>query len=76
MAGDISVAGRQDLLELVKAWCSQHGQASNLDEAEDLAEEVRQVVGESVLEWSLLRVTGKATYQGASVFCSCGWPKT
>lgn len=72
MAGDISVAGGQDLLRLVKDWCSEHGQASTLDEAEDLAEEVRQVVGEAVLEWSLLRVTGKATYQGTSVFCSCG----
>lgn len=72
MAGDISVAGRHDLLALAKTWCLQHGQASNLAEAEALAEEARQIVGEAIVEASLLRVTGKATYQGASLSCSCG----
>ena len=45
MAGVISLAGRQDLLKLVKDWCCQHGQGSNLAEAEALAEEARQIVG-------------------------------
>ena len=72
MAGDISVGGRQDLLNLVRDWCSEHGQAGNLAEAEAFAEEARQIVGEAVLEWSLLRVTGKATYQGIGLTCDCG----
>src|SRR5450432_116357 len=72
MAGVISVEGRQDLLGLVKDWCSRHGHASNLAEAEALAEEARQVVGEVILEASLLRVSGKATYQGTNLCCACG----
>jgi hypothetical protein len=72
MAGVISVAGRKDLLQLVKEWYAKHGDAGNLAEAEALAEETRQLVGEIVLEASLLPVTGKATYQGRSLKCDCG----
>jgi hypothetical protein len=72
MAGNISMEARQDLLRLVSDWCCKHGRANDLAETETLAEEVRQVVGEAVLEASLLRVTGKATYQGTRYPCPCG----
>lgn len=72
MAEVISAEARQDLLTLAKEWCSRHGQASNLAEAEALAEEARQVVGEAVLEASLIRMSGKATYQGTRLSCGCG----
>jgi len=72
MAGVISLEGRKDLLLLVQEWYAKHGDARDLEEAEDFAEEARRLVGETVLEASVLRVTGKATYQGTHVRCSCG----
>jgi len=72
MADGISIAAREDLLKLAKDWCSQHVQASDLAEAEAVVAEVRRIVGETVLECSLGRVTGQATYQGGSIGCTCG----
>jgi hypothetical protein len=72
MASIISGEARQDLLRLAKDWCAQYGQAGNLAEAESLAEEARQTVGEAILETSLLGVSGKATYAGTRLPCACG----
>jgi hypothetical protein len=72
MAHTISTQARQDLLGFVASWFTQHGQASNLQEAEALAEEARQLVGQALLEAALLGMGREASYQGASVPCSCG----
>ena len=72
MAVDISTDLRKDLQDLIVGWLNKLSPVGGLDEAEGLALEVRQIVGEIVLETSLLRITGKATYRGSQVPCSCG----
>lgn len=72
MAQTISTQARQDLLEVVSAWFTRHGQTSNLDAVEILAEEAQRIVGQAILEAGLLKVGGKATYQGSRVPCACG----
>jgi hypothetical protein len=72
MAMDISTDAVKDLRELITGWLKRLAPVSTLDEAEALALEVRQLVGEIVLEAGLLSVTGKASYRGRRLMCSCG----
>ncbi|HLV78698.1 MAG TPA: ISKra4 family transposase [Chthonomonadaceae bacterium] len=72
MAELISPEARQDLLQRVADWCAQQTDISNLDQAEERAEQTRQIVGEAVLAASLKRLSGKPTYQGAHLTCPCG----
>ena len=72
MAMDISTDAVKDLRELITGWLKKLAPVSSLDEAEALALEVRQLVGEIVLEAGLLSVTGKASYRGPHQPCSCG----
>jgi hypothetical protein len=68
----ISPQARKDLLGLVADWCARHLQASNLEEAETLAEEIRHLVGQTVLEATLRPQCAQATYQGRCLPCPCG----
>lgn len=68
----ISSEGCEDLRVLVSSWMSRHGRVSDLSDMERLAEEAQQVVGQCVLEASLLAAGGRATYAGSSVACACG----
>jgi len=72
MATVISTEARQDLLGLVSDWCRRHLRPDDLDQAEIWAEQVRQLVGEAVLEANLQGISGKATYRGSHVPCACG----
>jgi hypothetical protein len=72
MAGDISTDAVKDLRELITGWLRKLAPVSTLDEAEELSMEVRQIVGEIVLETGLLSITGKASYMGPRLPCSCG----
>ena len=72
MAQAISTQARQDLLEVVSAWFTRHGQASNLDAVEAVAEQAQRLVGQAILEVGLLQVGGKATYEGRQLPCPCG----
>ena len=72
MTATISTEAREDLRTLVSAWTQKHLRASNLEDAETLAEEVRTVAGQCVVETALLSVSGKATYAGTQRSCECG----
>jgi len=72
MAVDISTDVVKDLQELITGLLGRLGPVGTLDEAEELALEVRQIVGEMVLEASLLSIAGKASYRGPHLLCSCG----
>jgi hypothetical protein len=72
MAVSISTDAVKDLQELIIGWLSKLTPVDTLAKAEDLALEVRQMVGEIVFESGLLSITGKASYQGVTLPCSCG----
>ena len=72
MAMHISADVRKHLCEVVAELSKSLPEVSTLDDAEELAEEVRQFVGELVLENSLMGMTGKATNKGTSLPCTCG----
>src|ERR1700722_2854453 len=72
MAGDISTDARKDLRELVAEWYKKLPTVGSVSEAEEVAFEVRRIVGEQVFELGLLAITGKASYKGTSLPCTCG----
>ena len=72
MATVISTAARDDLRDRMREWARLHVKANSLEEAERAAEEVQRVAGETILEAALVEATGKGTYKGASIACSCG----
>jgi len=72
MAMDISTDAVKDLREMITVWLKKLPPVRSLDEAEELALEVRHIVGEIVLETGLLSVTGKASFRGTYLPCSCG----
>lgn len=72
MAEVISPQARQDLLGLIADWCRQHATVHSLEEAEALAAQARQLVGQAVLEAGLHSQDAQATYQGRYLPCPCG----
>lgn len=72
MAVSISTDAVKDLQELISGWLSKLTAVDTLEEAEELALEVRQMVGEIVYGAGLLSITGKASYHGVILPCSCG----
>jgi hypothetical protein len=67
-----STQGRESLRVLVRGWYRAHACARDLAEAEELAEEVRDICGQVALEEALLSQSGRGTYRGSSVTCVCG----
>ena len=72
MAKHISTEVRKHIYEVVAELFKSLPNMHTLDDAEELAEEVRQLVGEIILEKSLIGMTGKATYKGPRLACECG----
>jgi len=72
MAMHISTDLRKHLCDVAGELVKSLPVVSTLDNAEELAEEVRQIVGEVILERLLLAMTGKATYNGVRLPCKCG----
>jgi hypothetical protein len=75
MAVHISTDAQKDLRELVTGWCKNLPSVGSVNEAEELAFEVRRIVGELVFELGLLDITGKASYRGTTLPCTCGSTK-
>ena len=72
MAVHISAGVQKDLRELVAALHKKLPAVGSLNEAEEVALEVRRIVGEQIFELGLLDITGKASYRGTTLPCSCG----
>jgi hypothetical protein len=72
MTSTISTEAESDLRTLVSEWVQKHLRTKNLEAVEVLAEEVRTVVGQCIVETALLGVTGRATYAGTYQSCRCG----
>lgn len=68
----VSTNALDSLRNLVAAWTLEHVSATSLTEVEEAAEAVRRACGQVVAEVALKHVTGKKTYRGTSVTCSCG----
>jgi hypothetical protein len=75
MAVHISTEAQKDLRELVAEWYKKLPTVCSLNEAEEVALEVRRIVGEQIFELGLLDITGKASYKGATLPCTCGETK-
>lgn len=75
MAVHISTEAQKDLRELVAEWHKKLPTVGSLDEAEAVAFEVRRIVGELVFELGLLNITGKSSYRGTTLPCTCGSTK-
>src|SRR5258708_5533262 len=75
MAVHISTDAQKDLRELVTEWYKKLPTVISLNEAEEVAFEVRRIVGDQVFELGLLDITGKASYKGTSLPCGCGETK-
>src|ERR1051325_4234513 len=67
-----SLEAADNLRELVRGWVRAHGKASSVADAESMAEEVRSLCGQVALEETIGDMSGKPTYRGTSVVCSCG----
>ena len=61
----------QDLQTFMQEWTHRHVRAGNLEEAEAVAVEVSQIVGQAVAEEALAE-TAQASYEGSSRPCGCG----
>lgn len=72
MTSKLSKQARESLLTAVSDWCNINVHPENLDDSELLASEVRDLVGQTVLEAGLHSQEGKSTYQGSYIPCSCG----
>jgi hypothetical protein len=72
MAVDISAEAQKDLRELVSLWHKKLPAVGSLNEAEEVAFEVRRIVGEQIFELGMLDITGKASYKGTTLRCTCG----
>ena len=68
----IPPASLSDLLGMVRSWVEARVQASSLDEAESLARQVSQAVGQVVVQGLAAQVSGPQSYEGSSIECSCG----
>lgn len=75
MAVHISTEAQKDLRELIAVWRKGLPPVSSVNEAEELAIEVRRIVGEQIFESGMLDISGKASYRGARLRCSCGETK-
>ncbi len=72
MAFTISADEVKDLRELISKWHKIFDKVSTVQEAEEMALAVRKVVGQAALEAGLSHISGKSSYQGSSLPCSCG----
>jgi hypothetical protein len=72
MTMSISPDALKDLREFVAGWSNQHVKATSIEQAEQVADEVRRVCGEVVLEQAVTQTAGRASYRGCSVACPCG----
>jgi len=61
-----------DLLEAIREWVRRHIRVEGLSEAEGVAREVAQAVGQVVVEEAIRQIDGKESYRGCSVPCACG----
>lgn len=74
----VSTDALDSLRILMTTWTLEHIGATSLAEVEairpvgDAADAVRRTCGQVVAEVALKHVTGKKTYQGTSMTCSCG----
>jgi hypothetical protein len=72
MASTISTEARTLLRAAVMDVVRTHTSAQGLADAEEVAEEVRQIASQAALEASLAPLAGRATYEGTSLVCECG----
>lgn len=72
MAPLISSTILEDLHELVASFCAKVSPVSTVAEAEELALQARQVVGEMVFDISLSAITARSGYKCSSLPCTCG----
>ena len=75
MAKHISTDACKDLQRAISEWYKTLAPATSVEVAEEVAEEARRIVGEIVFELGLLDTTGKASYRGRTLPCSCGATK-
>lgn len=61
-----------DLLGVVREWCEEHLPAASVQEAEELGLAIGREVAQVVLEQGMHQITGRETYDGSSIPCSCG----
>ena len=59
------------LRRFVTVWTQENVTSASLAEIEEVAETIKRVVGQVVVEAALKQATGKKTYRGTSVTCSC-----
>ena len=57
---------------MVEAWTREHVEAESVEEAEQIGQEVAQVVGHVVAETSIQQLAGAVSYEGSSRPCACG----
>src|SRR5512135_953018 len=66
----VSTEALDSLREAIGSWYEAHGRVSDLADAEQMAEEIRRLCGEVVLQRALLQIGGKATYAGVAIACT------
>lgn len=62
----------EDLQTMVRGWCSEHVEARDLVELEEIALELSRAVGLAVMEEGLPQLASRSGYQGSSQPCACG----
>lgn len=68
----IPAEGLSDLQTFLGQWYQRHGQAGNLEELEQFAEEVSRASGQAVVEAGMPTLDASGGYQGSSTPCACG----
>lgn len=69
MSSPCDVSG---LLEQVRLWCGEHLHVSTVEEAEEMAQSISRQMGEAIVQEGVRQASGKSSYEGSSIRCSCG----